>query len=317
MADWKVVAGDTEPLLYDQLEYANSEVVNLEGATVKFILRSLTAREPAPLSGEVVTVNAAEGKLYYAPSKADTSAPGNYLASWHVTFAGGEEQTFPTEGYLWLEVQPNLTTASTGMIVGLPEVLDRLQIPAQDRTQDAKLREWISAIGPLIEHVVGPITPRIYNEKFDGGSNIISLLHPPTFGYGTSPVLNILGASEFRGPIEYPLSLVANPVFGSIYSVEVNPQFGELTRRTAGGGVIAFMPGRNAVHVVYESSQAVIPGNVQMAAIETLRWWWQTTQPSGRGLMTAADAEVALPMTAIPPHAMKMLAPQRVHPAIA
>jgi len=317
MPDFQIVQGDTEPVFGEQLSYSNGEPVKLEGATVEFILRSLTAREPAPLTGKVNIVEAAAGKLNYAPSAADTATPGNYMVNWRVKFAGGEVQSFPTTGYLWLEIQPNLFAASAAQLVGLGELKEKLFIDPDNHKHDDWLLGEIEAVRPLIEEVVGPILPQIYDERFDGGSNIISLLHPPTYGWGTNPLLNILGVSEFRGPIEYPLSLVPNPVFGSIYSVEVNPQLGELTRRTAGGGVIEFMPGRNAVHVVYEAGQSTVPPNVRRGAVETIRWWYETTQAVGRGALTRADDEGGKPMVGLPHSVREMLQPSRRHPSIA
>jgi hypothetical protein len=317
-ADWTIVSGDTSPYFAEDLEYTNKRPVNIEGAVIELILRSLTARAPAELTGEVVVTDAEKGQFYYAPSVADTAVPGNYTANWRVTFGDGGIQTFPTTGYLWLEVQPNLTASSAVQLVGLGELKDKLFLAADNRVHDAWFLGEIEAVRPLIEEVAGPILPQIYDEKFDGGNNLISLLHPPTYGWGTSPVLNILGASEFRGPIEYPLSLVPNPVFGSIYSVEVNPQLGELTRRTAGGGVTAFMPGRNAVHVVYEAGQATVPPNVRRAAVETIRWWFQTTEAVGRGAQARADESVGSdkPMVGLPYHVREMLQPARRHPSI-
>jgi hypothetical protein len=317
-ADWTITQGDTEPLFYEEFEYTNGEPANIEGATVEFIMRSLTAKEAQPLTGKVVLVDAAEGKLYFAPSAADTSVPGNYTANWKVTFVGGEVMTFPTKGYLWVQVQPNLTSSQAIQIVNLGELKEKLFVPANDRQHDDWFLGEIEAVRPLLEEQVGPILPQIYSERFDGGNNIINLLHAPTYGWGTDPVLNVLGVSEFRGPIEYPLSLVPNPVFGSIYSVEVNPQLGELTRRTAGGGVTAFMPGRNAVHVVYEAGQATVPPNVRRAAVETIRWWYETTQAVGAGARTRADESEGpgKPMVALPDSAMRMLQPSRRHPSI-
>jgi hypothetical protein len=320
-ADWTLTAGDTEPLLYDQLEYSNSEPANLEGATVKFILRSPTATEPVKLMGEVVVVNAAEGKLYYAPSKADTVNIGNYMANWHVTFAGGEEQTFPTVGYLWLQIQPALTTKGTAQIIGLPEVIDRCQIPPGDRVQDDKLLEWIAGAQILIENETGPILGQKFDEFYEGGHSTIALRNVPSYGYGTSPIFMVIAVSEYRGPIEYNLALVPTPTQGSVYSTMAHGELGTIVRRTSGGGTYPFWsdPSHPAqsVHVVYYVGQETVPANVQMAVVETLRWWWNTTQPSGRGFMTAADAETALPMVALPPHALRMLAPTKRPPVVA
>jgi hypothetical protein len=321
MADWILVAGDSEPYLEEQFTYSNGEAVDIEGATIRFIVRSPTATEPVKLTGEIVITNAKEGKLYYAPTVADTTDIGNYMANWHVTFPGGEEQTFPTEGYLWLQIQPNLTANGAAQITGLPEVLDRLQIPSNDRAQDDKLLEWIAGVQILIENETGPILGQKYDEWYEGGHSTIALRNVPSYGYGTTPIFMVMAVSEYRGPIEYNLSLVATPTAGSVYSAMAHGELGTIVRRTSGGGTYPFWsdPSHPAqsVHVVYYVGQEKVPANVQMAVIETIKWWWLTSQPAGRGFMTAADAETALPMVALPPHALKMLAPTKRPPVCA
>jgi hypothetical protein len=320
MADWVIKEGDTEPILYDELSYSNGEPVNLQGATVTLIMRSQTSSSPLKLTGTTTIVGAEEGKITYTPVPADTlGRAGSYQASWVVAFPEGNRMTFPTEGYLWISVEPALTTTGARHLVGLPEVLDRLYVPATDRVHDSKLTEWITALAPLIENLTGPIIPKTYDEWYGGGHATISLRHKPSFGYGTEPVLNLMAASEYRGPIEYNLAIVANPAQGSIYSCQLNAELGIVVRRTAGGGVMPFWRdpehGDQSVHIVYEAGQSNVPGNVKMAAIETLKWWWDATQPIGKGAMTLGDQ--GRPMVALPYHVEAMLAPTRRYPALA
>jgi hypothetical protein len=322
MADWTTVAGDTEPLLAETLEYTDGEPVNLEGATVKLIVRSATATEPARTTGTVTVTGAAKGELYFAPSSLDTAKVDNYMVQWHVTFAGGEVQTFPTVGYLWWQVQPSLSTKGEPLLVGLGELKDRIQIPATDHAPDDKLREWLAGVRPLIENLTGPILSQVHDEWYEGGSSSIRLRNVPSYGFGTSPIFTLLAVSEYRGPIEYNLALVPTPTQGSVYSVMAHGELGTIVRRTAGGGTYAFWsdPSHPAqsVHVVYYVGQEQVPGNVKMAAVETLKWWWDSTQPQGIGFMTSADEQPqGRPMVDIPYHAEKMLAPTRRAPVCA
>ena len=320
-ADWTIVSGDTEPLLSDVLSYSNNEPANLEGAIVTFTLRSLTAPEPLKLSGTVEVTAAHEGKVVFKPSATDTANPGNYMAQWHVTFAGGEKQTWPTVGYEWLQVQPNLNATSAQQLVSVPEVKDHLFITPQDRVRDDWLVMMIEAVEPLIENLTGPIVQKTYSEWYEGGTSSIFLRHRPSYGYGTTPLFFLAAVSEYRGPIEYNLALVPTPTQGSVYSAMGHGQLGTIVRRTSGGGTYAFWHDpshpQQSVHVVYTVGQEVTPPNVKMAALEAIRWWYETTMPTGKGSQVQADYEAVKPMVALPYHVTAMLQPTRKHPAFA
>jgi hypothetical protein len=229
--------------------------------------------------------------------------------------------TFPTSGYLWVQIQENLTTAGGAQLVGLPEVKDHMHLPADDRSHDENLVRMIEAVAPLIEEVTGPILPQVYDEWYEGGHATISLRHKPSYGYGTSPILNLMAVSEYRGPIEYNLSLVGTPTQGSVYSVMEHGELGLIVRRSAGGATEPFWRDPNhpaqSIHVVYEAGQETVPTNVRQAVLETIRWWYETTEMVGKGSLTQADAEMPKPMVSLPYHAVAMLAPTRRHPSIA
>jgi hypothetical protein len=321
MADFTIVQGDSAPAFTDTLEYSNKEPVNLTGATVKFVMRALSANEPTALTGATSVLSPTEGKVAFSPTAADTSVVGNYMASWVVTFTGGQRMTFPTQGYLWVQIQENLTTIGGAQLVGLPEVKEHLRIPANDRTHDEMLVGEVEAVGPLIENLVGPVLPQTYDEWYEGGHVSISLRHKPSYGAGTSPLLNLMAVSEYRGPIEYNLSIIGTPTQGSVYSTMLNAELGIITRRTSGGGSTPFWRDpehpQQSVHVVYQAGQERTPVNVRRAALEAVRWWFETTQPVGRGRQTAADTEVIQPRVALPYHCIAMLEPTKRHPSIA
>lgn len=321
MADWTIVQGDTSPAFFDELTYANGNPVDLTGATVRFIMRSLTSNEPVALTGSAAVQTPKAGTVAFIPSTADTANPGNFMANWLVTGGTVGRMTFPTKGYLWVQVQENLTAVGGAQIVSLPEVKEQLRIPANDRVNDEMLTECIEAVGPLIENLTGPILVRTFDEWYEGGHATISLRHKPAYGYGTTPVLNVLAVSEYRGPIEYALAVVGTPAQGQVYSVEANLELGILARRTSGGGTTQFWRDPNhpqqSIHVVYQAGQEKVPTNVRRAAVETIRWWWQTTEAVGRGGLTRADEEIPRPMVALPYHAEAMLAPTARPPAFA
>ena len=320
-ADFVIVQGDTEPLFEEALTYSNGEVVNLEGATATFIMRALTAERPLALTGTVTIAPGKTGKLSFTPAAADTANPGNYLANWKVVFAGGEVQTFPTTGYLWVQVQPNLSIPSVVQLVGLPEVKEHLGIQENDHTHDTLLIRFIKAVQPLIENLTGPLFIKVHDEWHEGGHSTISLRHRPSYGYGTTPYLTLMSCSEYRGPIEYALSVVPTPTQGSVYSTMVHAELGMIVRRTSGGGTYPFWrdPSHPAqsVHVVYAAGQEQVPENVNLAAIEAIAWWYRTTQQVGKGRQTQADLELAQPYVALPYHSTAMLEPFKRGPAFA
>lgn len=313
---WK--SGDANPILEDTLTYDDGNFANLEGATVTFQLFSLTTGKQITTDAQAV-IAGIDGRVSFAPSTVDTgNLVGNYLASWLVTYPDERPQTFPTDGYMWGRIEPGVLALSQ-QIVDLASAKDYLNIPSGDRTQDYLLTELIDAVTPLIEAEVGPVVPRTYDEWYDGGSNIITLDHDPFAGFGTSPVLELMAVSEYRGPIEYPLALVPSPAFGRIYSVMLVPSTSTITRRSAAGRSIAFMPGRDSVHVLYRAGQSPVPGNVRRAALESIRSVRRWPLQIGQGSMAPADrAEMMSALSSEAPRLIRMWTkPSRRYPSIA
>ncbi len=310
--------GDSGPAWIDELSYSDGKLVNLEGCTVQFVMRSLASRSSVVLTGTIDVPNPLAGCVLYSPSSDDTALAGDYMACWIVTYPSGAQMTFPTVGYRAVRIEASLT-AETQQLLSLPEVKDYLNIDENDRAHDTKLLEHIEAVRPLIEGVTGPIVPQTYDEWFDGGSDIIALTHTPNRGPGTSPVLKLIAASEYRGAVEYPLSIVGSPVFGSVYSVMLNPREGTITRRSSGGAVVPFEAGRESVHVIYQAGQEQVPENVRMAAKEAIRVNYRTTQSMGRGKRSVADdQEPATPLGFfLPRRCAELLSPTKRAPSIA
>jgi hypothetical protein len=311
-ADLTLKQGDTEPVFARTLVYENGEKVNLTGATVTLILRQLTSRESLTLTGTTAITNALEGGVSYTFSAKDTSIPGMYMAVWVVVFAhGGGEQTFPTEGYLSIEVQESLSVPGEPQLVGLPEVKNYLEIPADNLIHDQKLIGFIKQVQPLIEFETGPIIPEKYDEWYDGGHPWITLRNRPRTGLNTTPLLRLVACSEYLGPAEWPLAIIPSPDQGQLYSCMVDTRLGRVVRRTAGGGTQPFPYQPQAVHVIYEAGQEQVPENVQFAALETIAWWHSTQQPIGRGQMRSADEDGGKPSVGLPYHALSILGPTR------
>lgn len=319
-ADFTAKQGDSAPTWEDTLTYSNGEAVDLEGATVELMLRNLAAAAPLTPTGELTVVNAKGGQIAYRPSKADTASAGSLMGNWHVTFPDGAEMTFPTEGYLSITIEENLSIPGIRQLVSLGEVKEHLGIPANLRTQDEKLTTLIEAVRPLIEYKTGPIIPQRFEEWHDGGATYILLRRRPSTSLGTTPFVTLVACSEYMGPIEWPLKIVASPDEGELYSCMLDPTLWRVVRRTAGGDVQPFPAMPQSVHVVYEAGLREVPSNVRWALKEALREFWQTTQQTGRGRMTQADAEETPGRSLaflIARHALGMIGPMKRAPSLA
>ena len=320
MPDFTIVQGQTIPTFADTLTYSNGSVAEPE--SVVFVMRSLTASEPLVLKGSATVTSKAKGEVSFAPNAADTATPGNYMANWEAQISGAT-MTFPTTGYLWVEVKENLASSTVQQIVGLPELKDHCNIKSDDRTHDSKLVRHIEAVGPLIENAIGPVRIKTYDEWYEGGDVMIGLRHKPTFGYGAEPVLHIMAVSEYRGPIEYNISIVGTPTQGSVYSEMTHEELGTIVRRTSGGGTYPWWSDPNhpqqSVHVVYSAGLASVPRPVQLAALETIRVAYENTMLVGKGFLTVADAqEPSMPLGFyFARHGLEMLQPYLRGPAFA
>jgi len=321
-ADFTLKQGDIQTLT-DTLSYRTAagaiSPVDLTGATVQFVMRALASQTPLVLAGTTTILDAPAGSVEFTPTSADTAAPGLYVASWVVTFPSGQPMTFPTVGYLTVSIEENITTQGGAQLVGLPDVKDYLNIRTDDRTHDAKLIRFIHAVRPLIEQTTGPIIPQVFEEWHDGGQYFVQIRRRPSTGYGTSPILTLVGCDEYRGSIKYPLSVIQDPAHGSIYSV-IMDRLGRVVRRTTGGGVIAFPPMPQSVHVVYQAGQATVPPNVYEAALEAIRVNYQTTQGTGIGSRALSDdLDRTGPSLGffMPRRCLELLGPTRRAPSIA
>jgi hypothetical protein len=112
--DHIVRQGDFGDVIESVLVDSEGVAVSLSGATIRFTM--------APITGGVATFTddadndqsdtlpSSFGNVSYVWAESDTSTPGLYLAEWEVTFAGGQQQTFPNSGYITVLITEQLTT---------------------------------------------------------------------------------------------------------------------------------------------------------------------------------------------------------------
>jgi hypothetical protein len=310
--DFVVKQHDTAPAFTATILNAAGTVVDLTGASVKFVARALTAVAPT-INATATIVSAAAGTVSYTPTATDTATAGMYMVEWHITAAGGVLSTFPTDGWQNLWIEEDLVSPGGAMLVSVPEVKDHLRIPATDRSHDARLRAMINALTPVIEGITGPIVQRVYqNETYDGGNFFIALRH--------RPVISVQSVIEYRGPIAYVLTQVPTPDLGTIYSYMFEPP-GRLVRRTVGGGITPFPAGADQVFVTYTAGFQTVPYNVREAALELVRVNYQQTEQGGRPQWGTDESvePIAGPMLGffIPNRVRELLSPSKRHPSVA
>lgn len=94
---------DTLPALVAYLYNPDGSVVDLTGATVKFIMR-LTSGGAAKVDTAATVVTATSGYVKYSWVAADTDTVGEYEGEFEVTFSGGAIQTYPNSKYIKIKV---------------------------------------------------------------------------------------------------------------------------------------------------------------------------------------------------------------------
>jgi hypothetical protein len=314
-ADFVAKQGDTAIVWGDTLTYSDGSSVNLTGASVNFVMRSLSATTPVTNAPANITNPTSPATVSYSPTAADTATAGEYMGNWVVTFSGGKVETFPTDGYLWVEIQQNLTTAGGATLVSLPELKSHLNINATDRSRDSKLLLMLNEVVPVIEQLVGDVLVKQYDEWYDGGNTWIVARH--------RPIVSLIAVTEFRGPQAWNLKIIQDPAHGDLYSCFYEPNNGTITRRTSGGGITAFPPMPRSVHAIYTAGQSSIPANVKGATKELIRVNFQQTQQGrpaagGAGLADeelTGDGQVLLGFF-VPGRVREMLLPNRKAPRI-
>ena len=106
--DFQAKAGDRLPAIISQLIAGDGTPVDLTDAAVQFRMRAADAIDIiVDAAGEAVDPPTS-GVVRYWWDADDLAVPGVYLADWLVTFGDGRSQTFPPDGMLTIEVEPQL-----------------------------------------------------------------------------------------------------------------------------------------------------------------------------------------------------------------
>lgn len=98
--------GDTAPAISEVLKDGTGAVVDLTGASVRFLGTFPDAASTAQNIDQAATITppATNGTVSYTPISADTDTPGDLMLAWKVTFAGGAVEHFLNSTYQKLRI---------------------------------------------------------------------------------------------------------------------------------------------------------------------------------------------------------------------
>ena len=106
--DFVTKKGDTEPPIEATLEDADGNAKDLTNANgVRFHMKDPRA-DAAKVDAAATFTDAANGKVEYRWSTGDVDTTGEYEAEFEVTWSDGDEETFPKDGYLDLNILDTL-----------------------------------------------------------------------------------------------------------------------------------------------------------------------------------------------------------------
>lgn len=105
--DFTIKSDDQLPEIQAVLKDDNDSIVNLSGATVRFIMTSKTDGS-VKVDKPATVVTAAAGLVKYSWAATDTDTPGKYNGEFEVEFGDGRLETFPNDKNLLIVVFADL-----------------------------------------------------------------------------------------------------------------------------------------------------------------------------------------------------------------
>jgi len=104
---FKIKQNDTRPRVVAALKQ-DGVAVNLTGATVKFLAKSIPPATTATINVSAILTDAANGVVTATLSALNTAVPGDYNCEFEVTYSDGGIQTFPNDGYFEMKIISDL-----------------------------------------------------------------------------------------------------------------------------------------------------------------------------------------------------------------
>jgi hypothetical protein len=111
-----VKKNDSYDVITYQLENEDNSIVNLTGATVNFVMGK---KNKLITNAKATVTSATSGMVSYQLTKTDTLVSGTFLAEFVVTFADGKQKTYPSNGYITVDIEQNLDTSQANVVVDM------------------------------------------------------------------------------------------------------------------------------------------------------------------------------------------------------
>ena len=104
--DITIKRGDTRNAIKAVLKDAAGAPVDLTGCEVKFHMAPLN--RPAVISRAAHIENAATGEIWLVWAPGETDTAGVYRAEFEVVYQDGRRETFPSNGYIGIQILDDL-----------------------------------------------------------------------------------------------------------------------------------------------------------------------------------------------------------------
>ena len=176
-------------------------------------------------------------------------------------------------------------------LVTTDQVAAHLNWSAAEQTKYAsEMALFITATTAVVESISGVVVQRDFDEWYSGGS--------PRLQLSNYPVVSVTLVDEsYGGDVVWTLTeQVLDSGGGDMYGYTIDKTHGMLVRRAA-HVAIPFAYGVKNVHVQYTAGMcattAAVPANIQLGALEIIRYNWQPQQAGNRPQMGQADLVVA------------------------
>jgi hypothetical protein len=109
-----VKKNDSYDVITYQLENEDNSPIDLTGATVNFVMGK---KNKLITNAQATITSATSGIVSYQLSPSDTLVSGTFLAEFVVTFANGTQKTYPSNGYITVDIEQNLDTTQNNVVV--------------------------------------------------------------------------------------------------------------------------------------------------------------------------------------------------------
>jgi hypothetical protein len=111
-----VKKNDSYDAITYQLENEDNSTVDLTGASVNFVMGK---KNKLITNAKATVTSATSGIVSYQLTPLDTLVSGTFLAEFVVTFANGTVKTYPSNGYITVDVEQNLDTSQANVVVDM------------------------------------------------------------------------------------------------------------------------------------------------------------------------------------------------------